>query len=405
MSGFVFVSYATEDRVTANTICEFLENSGIRCWMAPRNILPGSDWGESIIEAINQSRLMVLIYSESAGHSIQIKREVERASSKRVPIVPFRIDDIPISKSLELHLSDTYWIDAISDDIGPQLQLLREMVEKLTADPLATDKANEGESAPTSDAAFPNTLVVRRRRSWLRSRKAQVLMAFAVAAVVVAVFFVMRSSRKTGFEHHLDAAQMHMNEREFDLAIEESNAAIASDPNNWLGYRMRGDNYGRRGGMRGVMSDFSLATADLNTAVKLNPKDDIAWQMLGQVHGMLREWDQAESALSTSLKLNPRNVESWISRAGVYQQKQNYRAAASDLNEALEWSPNDSRALGSLGDVYILTGDYQKAVEKYSQAIKQFPNNPVLRLRRSEAYAGLGMTKEAEADRLAAQKR
>ena len=40
----VFVSYATEDRSTAEAVCAALEASGLRCWIAPRDIHPGSVW-------------------------------------------------------------------------------------------------------------------------------------------------------------------------------------------------------------------------------------------------------------------------------------------------------------------------------------------------------------------------
>ena len=91
-----------------------LEGAGIRCWIAPRDILPGRDWGESIIDAIAASRVMVLIFSDHANHSPQVRREVERAVNKGVVIVPFRIENVPVSKSLEYFISVPHWMDAYS---------------------------------------------------------------------------------------------------------------------------------------------------------------------------------------------------------------------------------------------------------------------------------------------------
>src|SRR5262245_10875317 len=101
MAHDVFISYSSKDKPVADAVCANLEANGIRCWIAPRDILPGQDWGESIIDAINQSRIMVLVFSSSANTSPQIKREVERSVSKGIPIIPFRIEDVPLSKSLE----------------------------------------------------------------------------------------------------------------------------------------------------------------------------------------------------------------------------------------------------------------------------------------------------------------
>src|ERR1700704_2779723 len=83
-----FISYSSQDKPTADATCATLESMGIRCWIAPRDILPGADYGESIINAIENAKAMVLIFSSAANASPQIKREVERAVSKAVPIIP-----------------------------------------------------------------------------------------------------------------------------------------------------------------------------------------------------------------------------------------------------------------------------------------------------------------------------
>ena len=114
MAHDVFISYSTHDKLTADAICSIFEANGIRCWIAPRDILPGMDWGESIIDAINASRVMVLILSSSSNTSDQVKREVERAVHKSIVIIPFRIENVQLSKSLEYQLSLTHWLDALS---------------------------------------------------------------------------------------------------------------------------------------------------------------------------------------------------------------------------------------------------------------------------------------------------
>jgi TIR domain-containing protein len=75
----VFISYSSKDKTIGDAVCATLEASGIRCWIAPRDIAPGADWGESIIAAIQGSRVFVLVFSGHANESQQIKREVERA--------------------------------------------------------------------------------------------------------------------------------------------------------------------------------------------------------------------------------------------------------------------------------------------------------------------------------------
>src|SRR5438094_4613313 len=96
--------------------------------MAPRDVVPGADWGESIIDAIESSRIMILIFSESANASPQIKREVERAVDKGVYTIPFRIEDIKPTRSLEYFISTPQWIDAFSPPLEQHLDNLAKTV-------------------------------------------------------------------------------------------------------------------------------------------------------------------------------------------------------------------------------------------------------------------------------------
>ena len=110
----VFISYSSHDKPTADAACAALEAKGHRCWIAPRDVLPGMDYGEAIVDAIHACKVMVLVYSGSANTSPQIRREVERAVATGSAIIPFRIEDVPMSKSLEYYISSPHWLDALT---------------------------------------------------------------------------------------------------------------------------------------------------------------------------------------------------------------------------------------------------------------------------------------------------
>ncbi|MDP2045754.1 MAG: toll/interleukin-1 receptor domain-containing protein, partial [Deltaproteobacteria bacterium] len=124
MAHDVFISYSVKDKTTADAICATLEANGIRVWIAPRDVMPGSDWGESIIEAIEQSKVMILVFSANSNASPQIKREIERSVNKGVTVVPFRIDDILPSKTLEYFISTQHWLDAFTPPLEKHLDNL-----------------------------------------------------------------------------------------------------------------------------------------------------------------------------------------------------------------------------------------------------------------------------------------
>jgi hypothetical protein len=108
----VFVSYSQPDYECAMELVARLEGEGINCWIAPRDIAPSADWAAEIIDAISNARVMILVFSASSNDSPQVRREVERAVHKQVSILPFRIENVLPSKSLEYFLSAQHWMDA-----------------------------------------------------------------------------------------------------------------------------------------------------------------------------------------------------------------------------------------------------------------------------------------------------
>lgn len=124
MSLDVFLSHSHVDKVFADAICHRLEAADIRCWVAPRDIRPSEDWAEAIINAMDQAKMLVLIFSASANNSPQVRREVERAVHKGLMVLPFRIENVPLSKSLEYFISTQHWLDAITGDLEDHLNQL-----------------------------------------------------------------------------------------------------------------------------------------------------------------------------------------------------------------------------------------------------------------------------------------
>jgi len=126
-----FISYSSTDKTAAFAVCAVLERAGIRCWIAPRDITPGGEYGAAIIDAIEQCRVMVLIFSSSANNSRQISREIERAVSKSVPVVPVRIENVVPTKSMEYFLGAIHWLDALTPPIEKHLEHLAETVKAI----------------------------------------------------------------------------------------------------------------------------------------------------------------------------------------------------------------------------------------------------------------------------------
>jgi serine/threonine protein kinase len=156
----VFISYSSSDKKTADAICASLEGSGISCWLAPRNISPGKDWGEAIIDGISQSRVMVLVFSAKANQSPQVKREVERAVNKNIPVIPFRTEDVPMSKALEYYLSTAHWLDAYTKPLSKHLEYLATTVRSLIGQSETETKLHVPDKSPTNKLIWPAMAII-----------------------------------------------------------------------------------------------------------------------------------------------------------------------------------------------------------------------------------------------------
>ena len=147
-----FISYSSLDKPTADAACAMLESLGIRCWIAPRDVMPGREYGASIVDAIHQSRVMVLVFSSHANQSPQVGREVERAVNKGIPIVPLRIENITPTQSLEYFIGTVHWLDALTPPVESHLHRLGEAVQAL----LRIEVAVRWRSRCTARASVPD---------------------------------------------------------------------------------------------------------------------------------------------------------------------------------------------------------------------------------------------------------
>jgi hypothetical protein len=175
----VFISYSHHDKAAADAACAMLENSGIRAWIAPRDVRPGVEYGAEIVEAIERCRILVLIFSENANHSGQILREVERAVSKGIPIVPVRIEEVLPTKSMEYFLGTIHWLEAMTPPLEQHLRQLVDIVGAILS--------RDGRAAPGGDKETIHAPAsVMARRAGEKSAQRIVLFGlFAAAAIAV----------------------------------------------------------------------------------------------------------------------------------------------------------------------------------------------------------------------------
>jgi hypothetical protein len=171
-----FVSYASQDAAVANAIVENLEQHGIKCWIAPRNITPGLQYADEIVGAINNTKVLVLVFSEHAAESAHLGREIERAASKRRRIIVLRTDAAPLTRSFEYFLSDSQWIDVAALGMPAALTKLTQAVgQRLSPSSWVSPGLGADVRDPADRKRKPSYLTIKR------------LVAAAVFLVIAAV--------------------------------------------------------------------------------------------------------------------------------------------------------------------------------------------------------------------------
>jgi hypothetical protein len=154
MTTGAFISYSNLDRSVAETLCAALEANGTRCWIAPRDIAPSREWAEEIIDGINGARVMLLVFSSNSNGSPQVRREIERAIHKELPVIPFRIENIVPTKSMEYFLSAQHWFDAYDEPVASYMPRLCSLIARLCSAPAGPVAAVAADAPSTAASVF-----------------------------------------------------------------------------------------------------------------------------------------------------------------------------------------------------------------------------------------------------------
>lgn len=187
MNRDLFISYAAGDAASAVTVCRALEAGGLTCWMAPRDIIPGTDYSIALAQAIPSCRALLLLLSRKANESQWVHREVERAISRGKPILTLRLENVTPGERLELFVSTSQWFDAFGlkpagclSDLCQKVRLLlperpavaaapRQPPARVTPNPASVRSSDRNDAARSATPQLPPGVPPRPWRSgvWL----------------------------------------------------------------------------------------------------------------------------------------------------------------------------------------------------------------------------------------------
>ena len=180
MTAPVFLSFASNDRKAAETICKAVELRGLKCWIATRDIGAGENFQEAITRAIRTAKVMILVFSANANNSLEVKKEIALAGRYNVVVVPVRVEDVVPNDAMSYELAVRQWIDLFDD----WENALERLVVQLTA-AVQADAPGSPATAPSSEPASPE---LAHQPAWKpKSRRSLIAVLVGVAAVLAII--------------------------------------------------------------------------------------------------------------------------------------------------------------------------------------------------------------------------
>jgi tetratricopeptide (TPR) repeat protein len=322
----VFLSYAHEDEPVADAVCATLESHGVRCWIAPRDVLPGRPYAEAIEDAVTIARLMVVVFSPHAARSVAVRSEVHLGFSRELTIIPFRLQDAPLAKGMNSLLGAVHWLDAITPPLEKHLRTLAERVrEHLGPSPQTSAPKPDRSSHPEARACHDRGVALYHRQEF----------ADAIAELTRAI--ELDPTVAWAFN---DRGLAHFQRSEFDQAIRDLTRGITLDPTRAWAWHGRACAHSKG-------KDWDAAIRDFTEAIRCDPTVACFFHDRGTARLERHDYLHALEDFTQAILLNPEMEWAYRNRAVAYEKLNETRLAQADRAAARQWEPSsdETRAI------------------------------------------------------------
>jgi len=368
MAHDVFISYSSKDKQVADALCARLESNRIRCWIAPRDVLPGVEYAKALSNAIVESRILVLILSANSNGSQMVLREVERAVSKEIPILPFRIENVNLSESMGFYVGTQHWLDALTPPLEKHLQKLSETVRLLLPEEEVTmssannetEPQTQGEQTNQSSKAENSEQLIQFNSSFIKS-----------PLVIIAILIALISGMLVYYTNHSATKVVVLNSS--TLGPDDTTGSDQETSQIQAGIT----------GQNAPATTQALNNSSTNTASstisdaqveKLLESEQLTNQAksLFESHG---DRNEIINLCSQAINLNPANYKAYGIRAAVYRSINQLDKALADANKAIELNPYASLHYLQAGGIYKEMGNNDAAIIDLKKAVELADQN------------------------------
>jgi Flp pilus assembly protein TadD len=404
MAHDVFISYAEEDRQVADAVCRALEDAGVSCWYAPRDVPYAVDYEEAIVDAISESKLLVLILSAHSNNSAHVKREVQNACREepQVPILPFQVENISLNKALRYYIGSVQWLSALTPPLETHLQKLvtyvrprlpQQEAEKDStqqndkpAEPEVRGEVREDErrraeeSRPMFEAA--DAAKVRAAKSPLSKVTRSLATSFLLPLIFAALFFLIWAW--VFYKSGPQPANLNATPTSTQQPDQTQSTSPTAVENYYRGQELFGQ------------EKYAEAEVYYREAVRLEPNDDIYQNKLGDALARQGKYAEAESSYREAARLKPDEDLYYFNLGWVLKEQKKYAEAGQAYHEAMRINPKDGLIRNYLGDVLYLQSKFAEAETRYREALHISPNNAAFHYSLGNALFVQGKNGEAK---------
>lgn len=142
MSREIFISYSSYNFKEAERLGKELSLLGVSYWLAPNQLVYGTEYSGQITEAIRGARILIVLISKESLQSHQVLNEIALATEYKKEIIAYRLDNEPLNDRFKYYLVARHWIDASTDRLTA-LTKLTHLIRELRNSQSETPKSKE----------------------------------------------------------------------------------------------------------------------------------------------------------------------------------------------------------------------------------------------------------------------
>ena len=126
----VFISYSSSDKERADAIVEYLENHGVDCFIAPRDVEGGVNYAKRLVKALDECLLVLLVASEKTNESDHVLNEVDIMIDRKIPVLPVFVEEYELNDELRYYIGRKQRIMAVENEFSTYLPAILSAVEE-----------------------------------------------------------------------------------------------------------------------------------------------------------------------------------------------------------------------------------------------------------------------------------